>query len=53
MIAVKSGPSLISLVTSNQIENFPFFLVLLTLSSWCRHLGCLDGGFSAKLYFRV
>lgn len=35
MVAVKSGPSLISLVTSNQIENFPFFLVLLTLPSWC------------------
>lgn len=36
MVAVKSGPSLTSLVTSNQIENFPFFLMMLTLSSWCR-----------------
>lgn len=36
MVAVKSGPSLTSLVTSNQIENFPFFLMMLTLPSWCR-----------------
>ena len=32
MVAVKSGPSLTSLVTSNQIENFPFFLDVVNLA---------------------
>lgn len=42
MVVVKSGPSLTSLVTSNQIENFPFFLMLLTLPSWCRVVLMVD-----------